>query len=168
MYPPSPRASRLSPVSNEPQPSFGNSAKRRSLFEYISVLLGALLIPWPAFYNGLPLLYPDTLDYVRAGHLISQALFFHRMSGSYGIRSRIYSLGILPFCRGATIWPLIALQCLLTSFVLWMVVRSLVRRGVAGRFLALILFLSLFTSLSWYGALAMPDILGPDLYLCVY
>src|ERR1035438_4957917 len=30
------------------------------------------------------------------------------------------------------------------------------------------LLLSLFSSLSWYGSLVMPDILGPDLYLCVY
>ncbi len=123
---------------------------------------------WPALYNGFPLMYPDTLDYVKAGRPVALALLRHRRSSYYGLRSLIYSLGILPFHLGGTIWPIIAMQCLLTSFVLWMVVRSIVPNKTASRFLVLMLFLSLFSSLSWHGSYAMPDILGPDLYLCVY
>jgi hypothetical protein len=123
---------------------------------------------WPAIYNGFPLMYPDTLDYVKAGRPVALALLRHRRSSYYGLRSLIYSLGILPFHLDGMVWPIIAMQCLLTSFVLWLVVRSIVLKKTARRFLVLMLFLSLFSSLSWHGSYAMPDILGPDLYLCVF
>jgi hypothetical protein len=153
---------------NEPRGELLRAAKGRSLLEPIAVLLGALFMTWPAIYNGLPLLYPDSMDYIKAGHFIARALFFHRIMSYYGLRSSIYSLGILPFDLGGTVWPVVAFQCLLTSFVLWLVVRSIVPNKTANRFPVLMLLLSLFSSLSWYGSLVMPDILGPDLYLCVY
>ena len=80
----------------------------------------------------------------------------------------IYSLSIFPFHWNITPWPIIALQCLLTSFVLWLVVRSIVQKNVFSRFLIVMLLLSLFTSFSWYGSFVMPDILGPVLYLAIY
>ncbi len=123
---------------------------------------------WPAFYNGFPLLYPDLLDYVPAGRRVAAALFRHRMSSFYGLNSLIYSLGIYPFHWETTVWPVIALQCLLTSFVLLLVVRSFVPQKTTSRFLVLMLVLSLFSSLSWFGSFATPDILAPVLYLSVY
>jgi hypothetical protein len=162
------RVSPLNPTLNEPRSKLLKIAKRRSLPEPIVVLLGALFMTWPAFYNRFPLMYPDTLDYVRAGHFIARALFFHRIMSYYGLRSSIYSLGILPFALGGRVWPVVAFQCLLTSFVLWLVVRSIVPHNPANRFLVFMLLLSLFSSVSWYGSLVMPDILGPVLYLCVY
>jgi hypothetical protein len=145
-----------------------NPVKGRPLLDLIAVFLGALFMAWPAFYNGLPLMYPDILDYVPAGRRVAEALFWHRMSSFYGLHSLIYSLGIYPFHWETTVWPLIALQCLLTSFVLFLVVRSLVPQKTTSRFLVLMLLLSLVSSLSWFGSFATPDILGPVLYLCIY
>lgn len=132
------------------------------------MILGAILMAWPAFYSGFPLMYPDSLEYIEAGRPVAAALLLGHHSSYYGIRSLIYSLGILPFHPGETIWPIIAFQCLLTSWVLWLVFRSVAPEKSWIHFLILMAPLSLFSSLSWFGSFVMPDILGPDLYLCIF
>ena len=137
-------------------------------WNYAAFLLGALLISWPAFYNGFPLLYPDSMTYVGDGRLIARAVFLHQFSDYYGMRSFFYSLGILPFHWNLTLWPVAALQCLLVAFLLWLVVRSFAPRKTIPPYLVLILLLSLFTGIGWYATLIMPDCLGPLLYLSIY
>jgi hypothetical protein len=133
-----------------------------------TVLVGALLMAWPALYNGYPLLYPDSMTYLGDGRPVARALFLHKFSDYYGMRSFIYSLGILPWHWNVTPWPIVALQALLTAYVVWLVVQSILPRQTATRYLVLVVLLSLLTSLSWYVSLIMPDILGPVLYLCIY
>ena len=133
-----------------------------------AVLLGALFLAWPAFYNGFPLIYPDSMTYLSDGRVVAKALFLHQFSGYYGVRSFFYSLVILPFHWNISPWPIVALQCLLVAFVVWLVVRSIAPRHTVARYLILILGMSLLTSASWYAAFVMPDILGPLAYLCVY
>jgi hypothetical protein len=138
-----------------------------------AVMLGALLLSWPAFYNGFPLLYPDSMTYLGDGGVVARALFLHQFSGYYGVRSLFYSLGILPWHWNISPWPIVALQSLLVAWVIWLVVRSVQPRSVAprrmvARYLILILFLSLLTSAAWYADFIMPDILGPVLYLSIY
>lgn len=133
-----------------------------------AVLLGALLLAWPAFYNGFPLLYPDSMTYLWDGRVVARALFLHKFSEYYGIRSFFYSLGILPWHWNISPWPIVALQCLLVAFVVWLVARSIAPRRTAVRYLILIFALSLLTSASWYASFIMPDILGPLVYLSFY
>jgi hypothetical protein len=161
---------RFRPVSDlvSPVGEPGKTGMGRFISAPVAVFLGALFLAWPAIYNGFPLIYPDTTDYINGGRLIATALIRHHPSPYYGLRSTIYSLGILPFHLGVTLWPVVALQCLLVSYVLWLVVRSLVSRKPAARFLILMLLLSLLSSVSWFASFVMPDILGPVLYLCVY
>jgi len=132
------------------------------------VLLGALLTTWPALFNRYPFLYPDSITYLADGRPVARALFFHQFSDYYGMRSLIYSLGILPFHWNAYLWPIVFLQALLAAYILWLVVRSLRPRRVISRYLLLIALLSLLTSLSWYVSLILPDVLGPLLYLSAY
>src|SRR5579871_4237699 len=132
------------------------------------VLFAALVMTWPALYNGYPLLYPDSMSYLEDGRLVARALFLRKFSADYGGRSFIYCLGILPFHWGVTPWPIVGLQALLTAYVMWLVVRSILLRRTAMRYLAIVVVLSLLTSLSWFVSLIMPDILGPVLYLCIY
>jgi hypothetical protein len=134
----------------------------------MAVVGGALLMLWPAIYNSYPLLYPDSISYLGDGRPLAKILFLHRPTGYMAMRSEIYSLGIFFFHWNVTAWPIIALQALLTSIVIWLVVRSLVARHVELHFLALVALLSLTTSLSWYVCFVMPDILGPVLYLSIY
>ncbi len=88
------------------------------------------------------------------------------------MRSEIYSIGIFLFHWNVSAWPVIALQAVLTAYVLWLVVRSFQKDSDADksavRFLVLIAGLSLTTSLAWYTSVVLPDILGPVLYLAMY
>jgi hypothetical protein len=138
-----------------------------------AVLLGALLLSWPAFLNGFPLLYPDSMTYLFDGRVVARALFLHQLTDYYGVRSFFYSLGILPFHWNISPWPIVALQSLLAAWIVWLLVRAFQARSVSTRrivasYLLLILFLSLLTSASWYACFIMPDVLGPLLYLSFY
>jgi hypothetical protein len=150
-----------------------NKGSRFSIGHVAAVCAGALLLVWPALYNRFPLFYPDSMTYLGDARVVARALFLHQLSEYYGMRSLIYSLGILPWHWNVTPWPVVAFQSLLTAYVLWLVVRSIVPRAIlplhtARRYLILLALLSAFTSLSWYSSLIMPDILGPVLYLCIY
>jgi hypothetical protein len=108
------------------------------------------------------------MTYMIGGRPISVALFQQRFARYFGMRSLIYSLGIYPFHENVTPWPIVALNALLAAYILWLVVRSLVPQRTVVRYLILTSALSLFSSLSWYVSLVMPDILGPLLYLSIY
>ena len=133
-----------------------------------SVVAGALLMMWPAFLNGYPLLYPDSMSYLGDGRPLARMLLLHGPKGYSAMRSEFYSLGILLFHWNVTAWPIAALHALLASYVLWLVVRSLAVRRIELQFLAIVGLLSLTTSLGWYACFIMPDILGPVLYLSIY
>ena len=123
---------------------------------------------WPALYNGYPLLYPDSMTYIENGLPVARALFLHKFSDYYGMRSFIYSLGILPWHWNVSPWPVVAVHALLTAYVIWLVVRSILPRRAVTNYLLLVALLSPLTSLSWFVSLVLPDILGPVLYLSIY
>jgi hypothetical protein len=133
-----------------------------------TVLAGALLMTWPAFYNGFPLLYPDSMTYLGDGPVVARKIFLHQSSNYYGMRSFFYSLGILPLHWNITAWPIIAVQAILMAYLVWLVVRSILPWQTVICYLTLIAMLSALTSLSWYVSMIMPDILGPALYLTFY
>jgi hypothetical protein len=133
-----------------------------------AILFAAAVLAWPAFYNRYPLLYPDSISYMGDGSNVARALFHHEFTDYYGFRSLIYSLGILPLHGHITPWPIVALNALLTSYVLWLLARSFFSERRLFHFLAIVLVLSLFTGLGWLVGWIMPDILGPLLYLAVF
>lgn len=149
---------------------------RTTAWSRASAIAGAaVLLSWPAIYNRFPLLYPDSISYLDDGRDVARALLLRQFSQHYGIRSLIYSLGILPFHWNASAWPVVALQSFLAAWVIWLVVRSVAPRVHAERprtfvvgYLAVIVFLSAATSLSWFTSLVMPDVLGPLVCLCLY
>jgi hypothetical protein len=140
----------------------------RTLGHTAAVLLATIAMMWPALYNRYPMLYPDSLTYIGDGHLVARAIFLHRLSEYYGMRSFIYSLGILPWHWNITLWPVVALQSLITAWLIWLVVRSIFKRNTVVHYLTLILVLTAFTSVGWFACLIMPDILAPALCLTIY
>lgn len=132
-----------------------------------AVFVAALVLIWPAIYNGYPLLYPDSMSYLQDGRRVANSFSLHNFPTTYGGRSFIYCLGILPFHQNVTPWPILGLNAILTAYILWLVVRS-IRRPTVLAYLLLIITLSFLTGLSWFVSFIMPDILGPLLYLCVY
>src|SRR5208337_790073 len=133
-----------------------------------AILFAAVVLAWPAFYNRYPLLYPDSISYLGDGSNVARALFHQEFTDYYGFRSLIYSLGILPLHWHVTPWPIVAFNALLTSYVLWLLVRSLLSERVLFHFLTIVLVLSLFTGLGWLVGWIMPDLFGPLLYLSVF
>jgi hypothetical protein len=152
------------PLETTPQKTPGSA----SLLAFAGVVCSALFMMGPALYSGFPLVYPDSCWYILAGKRVAAVVLLHHRSSYYGNRSFIYSLGILPLHWGSFLWPIIAFQSLLTSWILWLVFRSLVPGKPWTRFVIFIGLLSLCSSLSWFGSFAMPDILGPDLYLSIF
>ncbi len=130
--------------------------------------LAGLLLSWPALYNGYPLLYADSTDYLASGAPVARAIFLHHFAGYYGTRSPIYSFGIFPAHWNLTLWPIVFLNGFLTAYVLWLLVRSLLPRHTLTNYLCLVLALSFLTGVGWFAGLVMPDILGPLLYLSFY
>jgi hypothetical protein len=141
------------------------SAGRQRVF---AVLTGAFFACWPAFLNRYPLLIGDSVTYLGDGRQVAQALFLHRIQGVYTQRSEFYSLGILPWHWNITPWPIVAMNALLTSYIVWLVVRSILPHRTLTCFLILMASLSLLTSMSWFVSFISPDILGALLYLCIY
>ena len=140
----------------------------RLVWRSVSIMAGALLMAWPAFYNGYPLLYPDSMSYLEDGRLVARALFLRRFSADYGGRSFIYCLGILPLHWNVTPWPIVGLNALLTAYVIWLIVRSILPGSTITGYFALVIPLSVVTGLGWFVSLIMPDIYGPVLYLSIY
>lgn len=137
----------------------------------LAVVGGALMLMWPAFWSGYPLLYPDSMSYLGDGRQLARIVFLHAPKGYSAMRSEIYSLGIFLLHWNISAWPVIAFHALLTACILWLAVRSFRRDSRADTilpFLLLVAGLSLTTSLAWYTSVVLPDILGPVLYLAIY
>jgi hypothetical protein len=132
------------------------------------VIPGTLLLLWPAVFNGCPLWFPDSIDYLATGQTLWRALFMHKFAGYYGMRSLLYSLAIFPLHMDRTTWPIAVLQCFLAAWVIWLTVRAVKPPCAVRKYMGLIAVLSLLTSLSWFAVFVMPDILGPLAYLCLF
>src|SRR4029450_8884276 len=115
-------------------------------------MLGAasLMLAAAAFYNGMPLLYPDSIDYLLHGGEAARALIARRTVDFVGTRSFFYSLAILPLHGDGTLWPIVAFQAALTASVLWLTMRAVLRHTTASRFLVATALLTTVSSVSWF------------------
>jgi hypothetical protein len=139
-----------------------------SVFHAALIVMGAVSLSWPAIYNHFPLMYWDSVSYLANGRKVAQALFLHRFSPSYGVRSVFYGLAMFPLHWGRAPWMVVAMQCLLVAWVLWLVVRSIAPSRKVMGYISLMLLVSLLTSAAWEAAFIMPDILAPVLCLAIF
>ena len=112
---------------------------------------------WPALANRFPLVFYDTGGYLVP--LFDQELYLGR-SALYGA---FLALGI-PF----DFWPNVVMQAVLAG---WLVILTLRVHGFGrslASVLAVVLALAALTSLPWYAAQLMPDILVPTAVLSLY
>src|SRR6476620_1482134 len=72
----------------------------------------ALLFAWPAIYNGYPMIFSDSGEYLYFALTPRQAAQGH---AGYPI---FYSLAILPFVRLWPLWTVVAAQATLCCIVL--------------------------------------------------
>ncbi|MBK9761077.1 MAG: hypothetical protein IPO90_14170 [Flavobacteriales bacterium] len=129
--------------------SAGPLNNRVSRNDLIVVVIGAMLILGPALVNGFPFVYPDTGTYLDSA--FRGAVPVDRPCW-YGLFMRISSLG------GNTFWGIIIGQALLCSLYIRRTVAVLVALHAAAFALAIMVLLSLFSSVGWYAGQLMPDI----------
>ena len=116
-----------------------------------------LMLLAPAIWNGFPLIFPDTGGYIDRPIL-----------GTLGMgRSALYGaflfLGI-----ASSFWLNIVVQAMLLT---WLIVLTLRAHGLGGRpwlALGIVALLTVTTSLPWFTAQLMPDILFPAAVLALH
>jgi hypothetical protein len=137
----------------------------------ISVM--AVLFLLPALDNGFPFVYPDDSIYLGGGGLshVPQARSIY-----YAWFIRVFDLPILVHSstsqtpwhlKGWSPWPSVALQSLITAWMIWLFASALFTLTSKYRLLLLALLLALGTSLPWFVGQIMPDIFTPLLILAL-
>jgi hypothetical protein len=127
----------------------------------IAILAGALLLVWPAFLNGYPLLFSDT------------GAFLHQTapppSGPLVIwdKPHVYGPLLHAFHWRVTLWGPLLAQGLMLSWLLWLTQRAL--RGAArpGVHLLACAGTALLTTGPFTVALLMPDVFAPAVLLAL-
>jgi hypothetical protein len=121
-----------------------------------AILGGALLLLWPGFANGFPLVFIDTVSYL--GHTLFPEWPWDK-APIYGPLLHLFHWGVTP-------WPALLAQGLVLSHLLWLTARVL-DAATPLRHLAHCAALALLTSAPWFAATLMPDILAGVAALCV-
>lgn len=129
--------------------------KSFSLFIVPSMLLLAL----PALYNGWPLLFPDSLDYLLSGNNILLKLLSGEEQDFYGTRSKWFGLSLLPLHRQVSPWPLLLLSGGVVSLTLWFALESLKPGSGWRERLLITMGLVVATPLAWHTSRILPDYL---------
>lgn len=120
----------------------------------LAILLAALLLLWPAVWNGWPLVFSDTADY----------LWIWTTPGLRGIRPPAYGWLIGPLHLGRTLWPVIAAQALLTAWLLWLALRR-AGLGTGWMLLGITAVLAIATGAPWFTSWVMADALSAPMVL---
>jgi hypothetical protein len=123
----------------------------RSLPLIAAFLAATLILIAPAIWNGFPFLFFDSGAYLE-----------RPFDGSLSAgRSMVYGAWMAAF-RFYDFWPAVILQCFITVWVIYLMLRT---HGLRGRAIALplalfavVIFLSGATALPWFAGQLMPDL----------
>ena len=136
-----------------------NNAGNNRLF-YPALIICALFLLIPAFYNHYPLVNPDTATYLASG--FKPETPFDRPI-TYGLLIRLFSL------NGLSLWLVVFAQAYLVSWLLFKIIRNIGgNRSYIFRAMAIVLFLSVFSGLSWVVSQVQPDVFTTIALLCVF
>jgi hypothetical protein len=115
-----------------------------------AIVAGALLLGWPAFLNGYPLVFIDTVSYL-AQTIVPEMPWD---------KAPAYGPFLHAFHWRVSLWGAWSAQALLLSWVLWLTQRAV--RGRVGPVAHLVLCgaMAALTSLPWFAATLMPDVLS--------
>ena len=123
----------------------------------IAVLLGAVLLLWPAFWNVYPLVFSDT------GTYLTQAI--HRYLG--WDRPVFYSLFLYPLHLQQTLWPPIIAQAVLAAWLLDLLRRVLLPDSSPWIVVLLAAVLAALTALPFVASQLMPDVFTSLLVIAI-
>jgi hypothetical protein len=122
-------------------------------------IVSSFMLSWVAFYNGAPLVFSDTIAYAAAA-----------LRGEMpGLFSFYYSLFILPFHGGTTLWPVVFVQGAIAAHLIYVFTRCVLDGATTHFEVCLIVAgLSLFSSLPWITGQVMPDAFSPVVLLNMF
>ena len=121
------------------------------------LLFASMLLLITGFWNGFPFLYPDDGTYFRSGFMPEMPL---DRPITYGLFIYATSLG------GLSLWFTIAVQGLMTTWVIYQVLKSFFDvQNIDFQFIALVFFLVFTSSISFLTSQLMPDFSTPVLLL---
>jgi hypothetical protein len=124
-------------------------------------LLGAAVVSCVlALYNGFPLAYSDSGNY-----LDNAIALLHGRRPWFFFRPATYGAFLAPFASAGTLWLLPVAQGLLVAGTVDAALRSATIALPARRLIPLFALLSALTSLPWFSGQIMPDILAPVVIL---
>ncbi len=110
-----------------------------------------------AFYNGFPIVYSDTATYLSSGFELETPV---DRPITYGLFIRAASL------NGLSLWAVIFFQSLLLSYLIFLFIKLISEdRPFFLPGIMIILFLSLFTGISWTSSQLIADIFTPIAFL---
>jgi hypothetical protein len=152
----------MKPDSNSPLPAPAASTTPPDAFGWARsvgfVLALAVALMLPALWNGYPVLYFDTVDYVSMG--FTWKLPIYRTAG--------YGFLALAGWAAHTVWATLILQVIIAAYVLFESWRLLTPDLRGWRLAALLAFAFTLTSLPWVASTIMPDIFtAPAVLLCL-
>ncbi len=121
------------------------------------IILGALCLLIPAFYNGFPLVTADSGGYISNSYTLFVPI---DRPVTYSAFIRVASL------NGATLWGVVAAQALVVSALLFTITHHAWYTGFSRvKFIAVMLLMGLATSAGWTAGEIMPDIFTPVMLL---
>ena len=123
-----------------------------------AIMVAALVLSWPAFWNGYPLVFTDSASYIGALN----------PAGQHWARPIFYSWSLWPLHLGVTLWPVVVAQGVVMAHLLWLVQRAVTGRVDLPAYGVLILLVAAGSALPWYTSQIMPDVLAPILALAVF
>jgi hypothetical protein len=118
---------------------------------------GALLLIWPAFANGYPLLFSDSAAFIA--QLLKPIMLWDK--------PWVYGPAVVVTSLELTLWLPAAAQGLLLSWVLWRV-QAVFRPASPGWHLGLCGLLALASAAPWFASMLMPDIFAPITVLALF
>lgn len=118
------------------------------------ILIASFILSCVAFYNGYPLVYPDTSSYIGLQENL--------------LRSFIYNLFISLTSFTHSLWPVAFLQSLITAHILYLVMRVVFELKSNIIYLSTIVLMCLLTNLPWFTGFIMPDIFTGVMILSLF
>lgn len=116
-----------------------------------AIALGAVVLAWPAWFNGYPLVFSDTGG------------FLHQTLGPLMLWDKPYVYG--PFLHlfhwRVSLWGPLAAQALIVSHLLWLTQRCVAGHAAARAHLAIAALVAAATPAPFTVALLMPDVFAP-------
>jgi hypothetical protein len=122
-----------------------------------AILLGALLLTWPAVLNGYPLVFIDTVSYLN----------HTTMPEAPWDKTLVYGPFLHLFHWQETLWPAVAAQGLIASHLVWLAQRMARGAATPAAHLLVCAALAALSSAPWFLATLMPDALTALAPLCL-